>query len=266
MNHNFPNELLETVDGLKIPKKYSCAECRSGAGLEFQFTMTFQPIVDANQKAVYSQEALVRGLNQESAYEILSRVTDQNRYQFDQACRVKAIELASRLNVDTYLNINFLPNAVYQAETCIRTTLEASKTFNFPSNRLIFEITEGEKVTDHDHVISIFKEYKSQGFLTAIDDFGAGYSGLNLLAKFQPDLIKLDMELIRGIDKNRITQVIVRSIMMVCGELKIQVIAEGIETVEEYSALRDLGIVYFQGYLFAKPSFEKLTSVYYPES
>ncbi len=264
MNQNFPSDQLEMISGELSPKKYSCSECRNGAGLDFQFTMAYQPIIDSINKTVYSQEALVRGINKESAYEILSRVTDDNRYQFDQACRVKAIELASRLKVDSYLNINFLPNAIYKPESCIRTTFEACKTFNFPANKLIFEITEGERVTDHDHVISIFKSYKSMGFLTAIDDFGAGYSGLNLLAKFQPDIIKLDMELIRDIEKKRVTQVIVKSIMMACNELNITVIAEGIETLEEFKVLQDFGIRYYQGYLFGKPSWEDLTPVHYP--
>jgi len=245
----------------EIPKKYSCQECRNGLDLPFQFTMAFQPIVDFPSASVYSQEALVRGSNQESAGAILAQVTEENRYKFDQACRVKAIELASRLKIDSYLNINFLPNAVYRAETCIRTTLEASRQYGFSRNKIIFEITEGEKVEDHNHVSAIFKEYKAQGFKTAIDDFGAGYSGLNLLAKFQPDIIKLDMELIRNIEQKRVSVAIIRSILSLCQELNIQVIAEGIETKAELKVLLDLGIRYFQGYWFAKPTWEGLSSV-----
>ncbi|MDZ4728026.1 MAG: EAL domain-containing protein [Leptospira sp.] len=263
MQESFPKEFLEVSDGKTIPRKLSCLACKDGAGLDFEFTMAFQPIIDATNKKVYSQEALVRGLNQESAYHILSNVTEKNRYLFDQACRVKAIELASRLKIDSYLNINFLPNAVYRPESCIRTTLEASKTFLFPANRIIFEITEGEEVIDHAHIVSIFKEYRNMGFLTAIDDFGAGYSGLNLLAKFPPDIIKLDMELIRDVDKNKTAQIIIKGMMNICNELNILVIAEGIETISEYTTLLDLGIRYYQGFLFAKPTFENLSPINY---
>ena len=242
-------------------KSLSCRECREGAGLDFSFTMAFQPFVDVKTGGIFGYEALVRGLNQEGAGVILGKVNDSNRYQFDQACRVKAIELATRLGLDGVLSINFLPNAIYQAATCIRATLEAAKELNFPTDRLMFEVTEGERVTDHAHLTSIFTEYKRIGFRTAIDDFGAGYSGLNLLAEFQPDFIKLDMALTRNIDKDRVRRAIVHGILETCRELKLGVIAEGIETPAECLVLQDEGIHLFQGYLFAKPGFEHLPPV-----
>jgi EAL domain-containing protein (putative c-di-GMP-specific phosphodiesterase class I) len=238
-------------------KKMNCAECLEGAGLDFAFTMAYQPIFDIQRKIVFANEALVRGVNNESAFSILSKINDENRYRFDQACRVRAIELAARLKMDSFLNINFLPNAIYNPETCIRTTLEA---FNFSKDKLIFEVTEGEKVQDHAHLLEIIKEYKRQGIKTAIDDFGAGYSGLNLLAEFQPDYIKIDMALVRGIDKDRIRKSIIQGILYVCREIQIQVIAEGIETEDEFKTLRDFGINLLQGYFFCKPVFEGLGS------
>ncbi|TGL54495.1 EAL domain-containing protein [Leptospira kemamanensis] len=227
--------------------------------------MAFQPIVDWNEKSIYSHEALVRGTQGESAYSILSKVNQTNRYQFDQSCRIKAIQLASQIQIPALLNINFLPNAVYQPETCIRTTLEASREYKFPLNRLVFELTEGEEVQDHNHIINIFKAYQKYGFLTAIDDFGAGYSGLNLLAKFQPDLIKLDMELIRNIHHNTVARKLTKAIADVCREIGILVIAEGVETVEELKVLVDIGIHLYQGYLFSKPAFESAGEVHFPD-
>ncbi len=237
-----------------------CSECMQGAGLDFEFTMAYQPIFDIQNKKVFAHEALVRGTNNESAFSILSKINDENRYRFDQACRVKAIELASRLKMNSLLSINFLPNAIYNPETCIRTTLEASQKYNFGIDKIILEVTEGEKVDDHDHLLSIIKEYKRQGIKTAIDDFGAGYSGLNLLSEFQPDYIKIDMALVRGIDTDRIRRSIIKGIMLVCQEIEIEVIAEGIETEDEFKTLRDLGITYIQGYYFCKPVFEGLGS------
>lgn len=252
---------MQTSQDIKQFKKITCGECLEGKILPFSFSMAFQPIVDSNSKSIFSVEALVRGTNGETAGQILSLVNDDNRYQFDQSCRVKAIELASKLKIDSYLNINFLPNAVYKAENCIAATVEASERFQFPVNKLIFEITEGEKITDHEHVKSIFVEYKKRGMKTAIDDFGAGYSGLNLLAKFQPDFVKLDMELIRDIDKDRVRRAIVRSIVSCCDEIGIIVKAEGIETIEEYLCLKEMGIHLFQGYYFAKPKYEGIEEV-----
>lgn len=239
-----------------------CHECRNGAGLDFQFTMAFQPIVNINTRKVYAYEALVRGVHQESAGWVLDQVNDKNRYGFDQACRVKAIDLAAHLGLlqrsGCKLHINFLPNAVYRAETCIRATLQAAEEFNFPLDRLVFEVTEGERVRDEAHLKDIFNEYRRQGFSTAIDDFGAGYAGLNLLANFQPDIIKLDMALTRNIDNDKVRRAIVSGVMLVCRELGITVVAEGVETAGELFALRDLGVELVQGYLLGRPAFKAM--------
>lgn len=242
-----------------------CSGCGSDAGLDFDFTMAFQPIVDLDRRAVFSHEALVRGVNGEGAGVVLGRVNDKNRYQFDQACRTKAIGLAARLGVDSHLNINFMPNAVYRPEACIRSTLHAAAEWQFPITNIVFEVTEGEFITDHAHLAGIFTEYKRRGFKTAIDDFGAGSSGLNLLADFQPDFVKLDMLLLRNLDTDRVRRAIVKGVTGVCAELGVGVIAEGVETRGELAALRDLGIRLFQGYLFAKPATEALPAVAWPD-
>jgi EAL domain-containing protein (putative c-di-GMP-specific phosphodiesterase class I) len=235
-----------------------CSECSNEQSLGFDFTMAFQPIVNATTKQIFAHEALVRGLGNEPAADLFKKVNSSNRYRFDQACRVKAIELAAYLGIESYLSINFMPNAVYQPELCIRTTLETATAYGFPINRIIFEITEAEKVTNHKQLREIVEYYQSMGFLTAIDDFGAGYAGLNLLADIQTDFIKLDMALIRRIDQDKVRRSIVKGILLVCRELTIEVIAEGVETYEELSVLQDFGIELFQGYYFAKPAFKSL--------
>jgi len=242
-------------------RKIGCAECAAGAGLGFDFAMAFQPIVNPRTRTVYAQEALVRGLQGEPAGEVFRHVNEDNRYAFDQACRVKAIQLAAGLKVPTFISINFMPNAVYRAELCIRTTIEAAETYGFPIEQIIFEFTENEYITDLGHVRDIVRHYKERGFLTALDDFGAGYAGLNLLAEIQTDLIKLDMALVRGIETDRRRQAIVRGTMAMCNELSTRVIAEGVETKEELAALQDLGVELFQGYLFARPAFRSLADL-----
>lgn len=235
-----------------------CRDCRNRDPLGLPITMAFQPIVDLGTREVFGYEALVRGAGGAGAAEVLGRVNDDNRYAFDQTCRVTAIDLAARLGLQGMLSINFLPNAVYRPESCIRATLEAAAERQFPTQRLMFEVTESERVLDHAHLQRIFLEYRRQGFTTAIDDFGAGHSGLNLLADFQPDIVKLDMALTRGADTDRVRRAIIAGIVRVCDELGIRVIAEGIETRGECLALRDQGITLFQGYLFARPALEAL--------
>ena len=120
-----------------------CDDCGKAVGLGFQFDYAYQPIVDVGRRVVFAHEALVRGPNGEGAATVLSQVNDHNRYRFDQACRVKAIKGAAELGLTQPVSINFLPNAIYKPEVCIRTTLEAARAHGFPLSQIIFEVTEG---------------------------------------------------------------------------------------------------------------------------
>ena len=151
-----------------------------------------------------------------------------------------------------------MPNAVYEPAACIRSTFEAARKYNFPIERIIFEVLERESVTDRPHLINIFEEYKRFGFKTAIDDFGAGYAGLNLLADFQPDIVKIDMDLVRNINDSKPKQAIVQGIVHICRQLGIKVLAEGIETKAERDFLLASGITLLQGYLFCEPAFQAI--------
>jgi EAL domain-containing protein (putative c-di-GMP-specific phosphodiesterase class I) len=116
-------------------------------------------------------------------------------------------------------------------------------------------------IGDQVRFADIINQYRGLGVGVAIDDFGAGYAGLSLLANFQPDQIKLDMDLIRGIDRHGPRQAIVRALIQACSDLGIEVISEGVETVAEYEWLAGAGVQLFQGYLFAKPGFESFPSI-----
>jgi EAL domain-containing protein (putative c-di-GMP-specific phosphodiesterase class I) len=239
----------------------ACPGCRDGEPVGFEFDYAYQPIVDVASRSIYAHEALVRGPRGESAASVLAQVTPDNVYRFDQACRVKAVAGAARLGMRELLSINFLPNAVYRPEVCIRSTFQAARVHQFPVERIIFEVTEGERVQDRAHLVNIFREYRRFGFQTAIDDFGAGYAGLNLLSEYQPDLIKIDMDLVRNIDTSAPRQAIVRAITAMCGEMGVRVLAEGIETRAERDFLAAAGIDLMQGYFFCKPVFQGLGQI-----
>lgn len=234
----------------------SCGGCGSSHAASIDFEYAFQPIVDVDTRRTFAHEALVRGPGGEGAMSVLSQVNEANRYWFDQACRIKAIKTAAQLGLEGHLSINFLPNAVYRPEVCIRSTLETAHAHDFPLNRIIFEATEGERIKDGPWFAKILREYQRYGFLTAIDDFGAGYAGLTLLADFTPDFIKLDMALVRDIDTSRSRQAIVKGLMQTCRDMGVTVIAEGIETAGERDFLYDAGVRLMQGYLFARPAFQ----------
>ena len=235
-----------------------CEGCRDGTSFSVPFSMAFQPIFDLGSGAVFAQEALVRGINGEGAYTILSQVDDTNRYAFDQQCRIKAIEMAAArrgIHDRTGLSINFMPHAVYEPRACIRLTLDAARRTGFPLNQIIFEFTEGERL-DTTHVLNILRTYRDIGFKTAIDDFGAGYAGLSLLTRFQPDIVKIDMDLIRDIDTDRVKRLILKHTLAMLNDLGIVTICEGIETLAELAVVQDLGVRLVQGYALARPVFE----------
>lgn len=240
-----------------------CQGCRI-EGQTFELAMAFQPIVDMATGLPFAYEALVRGAEGQGAGEVLAAVTAQNRYAFDQQCRVAAITGAVEagiLDTGARLSINFLPDAVYSPVACIQLTLQTARAMAFPPERLIFEFTENEEMRDPAHVRRIVETYARMGFSTAIDDFGAGYAGLGLLADLQTDLIKLDMALIRDVDRNPRRRVIVEGIAGMAASLGVAVIAEGIETAGELDVVRALGIPYAQGYFLGKPGFRSLPSI-----
>lgn len=239
----------------------SCKQCAEDGALDFVIEFAFQPIVDCVERRVVAYEALVRGPNGEGAATVFQQVNSNNLYRFDQTCRTKAIATAARLGMSCRLNINFTPNAVYKPELCIRTSLCAAEEYGFPIKQIQFEVTESEEVLDRAHLVNIFKTYERLGFSTAIDDFGACYSGLDLLAEYQPDVLKLDRELISDITQYPAKQAIVRGMLLMTRELNIELLAEGVETRDEYHWLRQQGVRLFQGYYFAKPAFQALVTV-----
>jgi EAL domain-containing protein (putative c-di-GMP-specific phosphodiesterase class I) len=248
--------------GERIP---ACGGCGDVAMIPL--SMAFQPIVNIERRAVFAQEALVRGPAGETAASVLAQVTEQSRYAFDQSCRIRAIELASKLGLaatGALLSINFLPRAVYRPEVCIRTTLQTARRTGFPVDRLIFEVNEAENLDASEHLISVMTAYRGMGFRTAIDDFGAGHSGLSLLADFQPDYVKLDLSLIRAIDQDAARRSIVSGLARMCRELGVTIVAEGVETAAEAATLRSIGVTLLQGYLFARPGFETLPTPAFP--
>jgi EAL domain-containing protein (putative c-di-GMP-specific phosphodiesterase class I) len=241
----------------------SCIGCRDDIPLPFQFKMAFQPIIDVANHRVWGYEALVRGVNGEAASSIIGQLSDETRYRFDQAARVMAIETAGALfaEPDLRLSINFMPNAVYEPAACIQKSLAAARRAQFPHRNLMFEFTEDERMQDPVHVQRIVEAYKKLGFWTAIDDFGAGYAGLGLLCRLQPDLIKIDMGLLRDVHLSRAKQGIIAGIVGIARALDIKVLAEGIESDQELTVLRAAGISLFQGYHFAKPALMTLPVV-----
>lgn len=228
-----------------------------------KFSYAFQAIVDIVNQVPYSYEALIRGLNNEPPTTIFARISSICMADFDQTAREVAIALAAKLGAHK-INLNFLPSSLSVSQYLEKTIAVLEKNHLNP-NQLIIEITESEIIHHQNDFLNSINLCRSAGIKIAVDDFGAGYSGLNLLVNFQPDIIKLDMQLIRKIDAHGPRQAVIKAILEVCTALGIDVIAEGVETLPEYLWLKEQGICLFQGYLFSRPSFECLSPVNYPD-
>jgi blue light- and temperature-responsive anti-repressor len=237
-------------------------EARLVPGQDYSYA--FQPIVDVAARSIFSYEALVRGPDGAPAASVFERIPPADLHRFDQESRVAAIELASRLRLPCKLNLNFLPRSLYSSPAAVSSALEAAQRCGITPSRLVLEITESEVIDDHAAFGRVVNEFRRSGLQLAIDDFGAGYAGLTMLADFQPDLLKLDMSLVRSIEGSGPRQAIVRAIMQACIDLGIDVIAEGVETMDEYWWFKNAGVTLFQGYLFGKPLFEELPALQIP--
>lgn len=227
------------------------------------FRIAFQPIVDASTKQIYSQEALVRGQNGESAQALFLSLHPDILQLADAAFREEAISLAGQQGLTSLINLNVMPSALERSADVLLATLEIARNCGLQADQLLLEITESEIIIDIASFAKTIDELRQVGLKFAIDDFGAGYAGLNLLADFQPDVVKLDKQLVRGIQSLGPRQAIVRGIARTCLDLGIEIIAEGVESEDEFNWFLGEGITLFQGYFLARPSIGKLSSTFF---
>jgi EAL domain-containing protein (putative c-di-GMP-specific phosphodiesterase class I) len=227
----------------------------------FEFSFAFQPIVDIRNREIISYEALVRGPRGEPSASVFAQVLRCNFSIFDEICRRKAIYLASRLKIPNQLNLNLSVPGIYEVDLNITATFHASIQSGIPVENIIFEVLETESLTDQRNLLKYLQIIQDFGFKTAIDDFGAGYSGLKLLVEYQPNYIKLDRYIISNIHQDFVKQSIFSGIRQICKPLSIEIVAEGVETADEFHWLQEAGVNIFQGYYFARPAFEALPDV-----
>jgi EAL domain-containing protein (putative c-di-GMP-specific phosphodiesterase class I) len=243
--------------GAGAPVRESSRPRRESAAAR-AFDFAFQPIVDVTRGKPYAYEALIRGPAGESAQTVLSSVPAPLRYHFDQAIRERAFSAANSVGLSTRLSVNCLPNALLRHDRNIQRTVEAADANGIPMSDVVFEIVEDEHIDDRKALSEVFDAYRHLGFKTALDDFGAGYASLSLLADFQPDIVKIDIALVKDVDRDATRQHIVRGALSMCRELGVEIIAEGVETAGERDFFESEGVSLMQGYLFARPEFRHL--------
>lgn len=227
-----------------------------------EFDVAFQPIIDAVSGRIFSQEAIIRGKQGETAQSLMLAIGPDLLSQADATFREEAIRIAGTVGLDTLLNISVMPSSLENSADAMNSALEAAELHNISGDQLLLQITESEIIVDPATLAKRSDDLRQAGLRLVIDDFGAGFAGLNLLADFQPEVVKLDARLVRGIESHGPRQAIVRGIARTCSDLGIDIIAEGIETEGEYFWFLDEGISLFQGPLLARPSLGTLNKVF----
>jgi EAL domain-containing protein (putative c-di-GMP-specific phosphodiesterase class I) len=173
----------------------------------------------------------------------------------DRVCRETHLVNAGRLNFGAHCRflINFLPTAIYQPEFCLQTSLAAMRRSGLTPRQVIFEVVETEQVIDTGHLLRILDFYRRNGFGVALDDMGSGYSGLSLLAELQPNLIKIDRQIVSRSVSSTSHRNICASLVRMGHDNGQLVLAEGVETEDEMILMESLGVDLFQGYYFGRP-------------
>lgn len=221
----------------------------------------FQPVVEARSGKLWGYECLMRGRRRDGslvgALQMLDWAHQENlTFMLDRVCRETHLENAGKMSAgaDCKFLINFLPTAIYQPEFCLQTSMAAARRSGISPRQIIFEVVETEKVADTAHLQRILQFYRDAGFGVALDDMGSGYAGLTLLADLQPDLIKIDREIVSKSVGSKFHRDICASLIRLGKENNLLVLAEGVETIEEKTVMDGLGIDLFQGYFFGKPA------------
>ncbi|MGM0520026.1 MAG: EAL domain-containing protein [Campylobacterota bacterium] len=229
-------------------------------------TTHFQPIIDLKNDSIYAYEALTRGVFPDgtlmSPGELFEKSTrNDTNFKLDRLCRESALKTSAVKKINSKVFINFLPTSIYDPKFCLQATVKWAKQLDHDPKNIVFEVVETEKVQDKEHLKGILDYYRQQGFQVALDDVGEGYSSLNMLVDLQPDIIKVDRNIIDSIDKDSMKQSVYKALRTISNDNGIKLLAEGVETIEELNKVRELGADYAQGYYFAKPSAEPIRSI-----
>ena len=214
--------------------------------------MFYQPIVRWSKRQVFAHEALVRAAEQSlptpgalfDAAERLGRV-----YELGRRIRSLIAERIAAESEDLLFFVNLHPTDLL--DPMLR-TVDAPLAPH--ALRVVFELTERTNLADVHDARAVIDDLRSRGYRVAVDDLGAGYAGLSTFATLEPEFVKLDMSLVRGVDGNFLKRRLVESMIITCRQLNVDIVAEGVETPAERDTLVELGCDLFQGYLFARPA------------
>lgn len=220
-------------------------------------TSLFQPIVSLSERLILGYEALTRGPSNtalHSPINLLAAARHAGRLnELEMTCRENACRRYSQQKLQGKLFLNVSPETLLETTHIPGRTLALLQKYGIPADKVVIELTEQTPTDDFELLDAALHHYRDMGFSIALDDLGAGYSGLRMWSELRPDYVKIDRYFIDGIHRDAIKREFVESIMKIARASRAQVIAEGIELSEELRVLSDMGIDLVQGYLLGRP-------------
>lgn len=218
----------------------------------------YQPIVRLDDGLIHGFEALSSGPpgNVFENPEMLFSFAEETEQivELERLCRVQAIRGAARLNAPQKLFINCSAHAFVDPELVSSTVLEEVRRAGRDPRDIVFEVTERVAITEWKEVRAVLATLRRIGFSIAIDDMGAGYSSLQAVAEVEPDYLKFDISLVRDVHLSPIKRNLLETLVVLAEKIDAQAIAEGVESLQEFQALRSMGVGLAQGFYFAVPA------------
>lgn len=221
-------------------------------------TPLFQPIVSLQQQQVFGYEALIRGPSASPLHSPINLFNTANRHgrlaELDLLCRETVIRRYGELSLGAKLFINTSPAALLQDDYPHGLTLKFLEQAGLSPEQIVIELTEQYPIDDYDLMREATRHYREMGFSIAIDDLGAGYSGLRTWSELKPDFVKLDRHFMQNIHEDRQKRQFVQSMIDIAQSVGCQVIGEGVEVRQEYLTAQSLDMQFTQGYYFGRPN------------
>ncbi len=223
-----------------------------------QLSTVFQPILGLRERQVLGYEALARGPGG-SLYHMPARLFELAAeadlvFELDRKCRRQAFASCRALPAGAKMFLNVLPSALYDPEFQGDALLRGVEAQGLRPGRVVLEITEKSAIENYDLFAAAIRDLTALGFSFAVDDVGAGYSGLEKIARLEPRYLKFDRELVRSIDSSYIRREMTRALKAFADRIGSTIIAEGIENDAELATLLELGVEYGQGFLLGRPA------------
>lgn len=230
-----------------------------------RLTAVFQPIIDMSTASVIGHEGLIRGPADSPLHSPMKLFNTARKYgmvvELEYLARREVLQSFYNQNATGKVFLNISPDVLMSKHSRVGETLKYIEEIGLLPQQVVIELTENAPATDYQLLREATHHYRAMGFEIAIDDLGEGFSSLRMWSELRPDYVKIDQHFIHGINNDPLKLQFVRSIQEIATKSGARIVAEGIESEQELSAIRDLGISFGQGYHILRPQNQPVTHV-----